>query len=515
MPLFLLLAWRIWAFTIRPRLYPHRLQYLPYWIPYLGHVIPFFRNSNRLYFQAKKFSPQHCTLRIAGQDIVLATTAAQISTIDKERRIFSFEDFMNLVYDDMAKVSPKNKPLLWRTPAQGYVSIFPNPKQLTCAHTGVELLHKQFHRPDMLRQFLDSSLAGFSQALQWNTLYTTSVLGSSPEHKVVSLRSLCRDAIVDAQVDSFFGTRLLELEPNLRVILSDWDTQSWRVIYQLPSALAKPATQPRDRLVDVLAQYYSLPAINRPGSVAFVNELYDDYKQAGLSTRDIAGIVFTILSGLSINPTMLAFWMLAHLLNNPTVIDQIREEIAPAMRAGVSNPELNGASLYELTKHWLSSQCSLLNSVFYETLRYTSTGSSIRKTTQATTLDGYGIPKGTIIAIPQRLHMMSEEAFGLNPSTFDYYRFQRDKSLTHKTEFRGFGGGTTLCSGRTAGRHMVLAFVAFVLWRYDIEALGPSQKVLGIRGKPFPQLDEATPSLGPGRPLDGGDLILKLTQRKV
>ncbi|THC88325.1 hypothetical protein EYZ11_012231 [Aspergillus tanneri] len=94
---------------------------------------------------------------------------------------------------------------------------------------------------------------------------------------------------MDAQISSFFGPRLLELEPNLRSILK-------RVSYKLPSVLVKRATRLRDRLVGVLTQYYSLPAEQRTGSVAF-KEVYDDYRHAGLSDRDIAGIVFTILWG--------------------------------------------------------------------------------------------------------------------------------------------------------------------------------------------------------------------------
>lgn len=31
--LLVLFAWRLWAFTISPRLYRDRLEYLPYWIP--------------------------------------------------------------------------------------------------------------------------------------------------------------------------------------------------------------------------------------------------------------------------------------------------------------------------------------------------------------------------------------------------------------------------------------------------------------------------------------------------
>ena len=262
----------------------------------MGHVIPFFRHSNHLFARAEKeFGHRFCALHIAGQDIVVTTTTAQISVVDRERHIYAFEPFVDLMYDEVAKVSQDNKPILWRAPAEGYVSIFPNPKQMSCAHTGIALLHEQFTQPSAFRCIMVNSLASVNQALKWGSFYDTSVLRSSSDVKVVSLDFLCRDAIMNAQIASFFGTRLLELEPNICTILKEWDLESWRVSYKLPSVLAKRATRLRDWLVDILTLYYALPTGQRPGSVAIVNELYDDYKHAGLSDRDIAGIMLTIL----------------------------------------------------------------------------------------------------------------------------------------------------------------------------------------------------------------------------
>ncbi|QMW47793.1 hypothetical protein G4B11_011311 [Aspergillus flavus] len=514
--LLVLFAWRLWAFTISPRLYRDRLEYLPYWIPYLGHAVPFFRNSSALFARAKKeFRHKLCALRIAGQDMVMVTTAAQIAAIDKDSPTFAFEPFVDLVYDEIATVSRESKPLLWRTPAEGYKSLFPSAKQMTAAHTGIHLLHKQLTQPDAMHEFMTNSLVHVNNTLQWDSFYNTSVLAATADVKVVSLECLCRDVIIDAQLTSFFGPRILEIEPNIRSFLKAWDSISWKVSYRLPSFLAKHATQLRDHLIEVLVKYYAFPAEERPGSVSFVNDVYDDYKQAGIPDRDIAGIVFTILWGLNSNVNAISHWMIAHLMNNPTVVNEIREEIAPMMRALDSSPTIDGTILADVSKDPLLNSCPIMNSTFNETLRFTATGSSFRETTRDTTLDGRRIPKGTKIIIPQRTQMMHSAAFGPDPETFDCYRFYRNKSLLRKVEFRGFGGGTTLCSGRVVGRHQVLAYLALLFWRYDLEVIGPDQEVLGVRGKGFPRLDEAKPSLGPGKPIDGDDQILRLTRRNV
>ncbi|KAB8254534.1 cytochrome P450 [Aspergillus pseudonomiae] len=508
-----LLAWRLWAFTISPRLHRDRLEYLPYWIPSNGTRS---RSSSALFAKAKKeFNHKLCALRIAGQDIVMVTTAAQIAAIDRDSQTFAFEPFVDLVYEEIATVSRETKPLLWRTPAEGYESLFPNAKQMTAAHTGIHLLHKQLTQPDEMHRFMANSLAHVNNTLQWNSFYKTSVLASTPDVKVVSLECMCRDVIIDAQLTSFFGPRILELEPNIRSFLKAWDRISWQVTYKLPSFLAKHATQLRDHLIEVLVEYYAFPAEQRPGSVSFVNDVYNDYKQAGIPDRDIAGIVFTILWGLNSNVNAISYWMIVHLMNNPTVVNEIREEIAPMMRNLDSAPAIDGTILANVTKDALLNSCPIFNSTFDETLRFTATGSSFRETTRDTTLEGYCIPKGTKVIIPQRTQMMHTPAFGPDPQRFDCYRFYQNKSLLRKVEFRGFGGGTTLCSGRIVGRHQVLAYLALLLWRYDLEVIGPDQEVLGVRGKGFPRLDETKPSLGPGKPMEGDDQILRLTRRKM
>ncbi|KAB8229431.1 cytochrome P450 [Aspergillus alliaceus] len=515
LPIILLFAWRLWAFTISPRLYQGQLEYLPYWIPYIGHVIPFYRNSNALFALAKKqFNRKLCTLRVVGEDIVMVTTAAQIATVEKDTQTFGFEPFLDLMYDEVAKVSRDSKSILWQTRAEGFVSHSSKPRQLTLAHSGVALLHKQLLQADPMHRLMTNTLPYLSKTLQWDSFYETSVLASAANVKVISLDRLSRDVIMDAQTSAFLGPRLLELEPDFRTILKWWDTNSWKVWYKLPPFLAKSATCPRDRLIDVMLQYYSIPAEQRPGCVPFVNEVYDEYKHAGLPDKDIAGIVVTILWGLNSNVHLLSYWMIAHLMNNPTVVGQIREEIAPMMMSIDFSFSRNGSSLAECTKDHLLKSCPIFNSTFNETLRFTATGSSLRQAMRDTILDGRRIPKGTSLIIPQRVQTMNEAVFGPDYKAFDCYRFLRNKSVLRKADFRGFGGGATMCSGRYVGKHAVLSFLAILFWRYDLEMVKLEQDVLGVQGKHFPRLDETKPSLGPGHPMYGDDMFLKVTPRK-
>ncbi|KAJ5712169.1 cytochrome P450 [Penicillium malachiteum] len=206
------------------------------------------------------------------------------------------------MYDDFAQVHPQRKPFLWQKPSEGSKELFPNPKKLPPSILGVRMLHQQLQRPDLLHSYMSKLLTATNQALEWESIHHNSILASSEEIKVVSLEKIVCDTLFAAQTIAFFGPYLLEMEPNILSILKDWDLNSWRVSYKMPSFLAGQATGPRGQMIDVLTQYFSAPAHLRSGCVPFINEVYEEYRQAGLSDRDIGGIIFTILWGLVNTP---------------------------------------------------------------------------------------------------------------------------------------------------------------------------------------------------------------------
>jgi hypothetical protein len=48
-----------------------------------------------------------------------------------------------------------------------------------------------------------------------------------------------------------------------------------------------------------------------------------------------------------------------------------------------------------------------------------------------------------------------------------------------------------------------------------MEIVGPKEKALGVKGMPFPRLDEAKPSNGMSKQVEGDDLILKISRRAL
>ena len=213
------------------------------------------------------------------------------------------------------------------------------------------------------------------------------------------------------------------------------------------------------------------------------------------------------------NVQMTAFWMMAHLLAQPTFATAVREEIAPVLESIESSEKMDGSALADITKRKLVESCPLLNSAFNEVLRVSSTGSSVREVMRPVRIGSKTISVGTKVFLPQRQLLLAPEAFGSNAHEVDLSRFLKDKSLEHHEYYRPFGGGITLCSGRFIGKREVLAFVALAFWRYDMQAVNVGENALGIGGMPFPGLDEGKPSLGISKQVNGDDMIVRVKNR--
>lgn len=108
--------------------------------------------------------------------------------------------------------------------------------------------------------------------------------------------------------------------------------------------------------------------------------------------------------------------------------------------------------------------------------------------------------------MPYRQLHFDEAVFGPQVREFRPERFL-DKDIARSPSFKPFGGGITYCSGRFIAKREVLAFVAVVLHRYDIE-LKDSSTVL-------PRLDDKKPTLGVIGPVKGDETIVLVKQKSA
>lgn len=236
-------------------------------------------------------------LYIAGENFVVITTPKDSSRVYNEQATFSFDPFIDIVYRGVGNVSNNGNKILWRTPKEGFTSLWSNPKENVLVHTGNALLHKQLLQPESLQRLSETVLKFIEENTRWNNFFESSVIAADRNVKVVSLHRWCRDVLITSQTRAFFGKHFLEIEPKLTQIFDDWDLNAWMITFQFPEFLATAATQPRDKLIKSLTRYLEAPRWQRADGVPFVGELEDENYNAGLCQSDCARVLMIILWG--------------------------------------------------------------------------------------------------------------------------------------------------------------------------------------------------------------------------
>lgn len=220
---------------------------------------------------------------------------------------------------------------------------------------------------------------------------------------------------------------------------------------------------------------------------------------------DSRELPLTVTGSINGNAYKLCFWILAYTLHDKSLLASIRDEIVPVVNEGLTGLE------YRLE------HCTLLDSVYNETLRLTASSSSVRTVLSTTEVGGKQLRRGTKVLIPYRQLHFDEDVWGINAKSFDPERFLRDKDLARNSSFRPFGGGTTYCPGRFLAKREVMTFVALLIHRFDITLAGtPALPASEDKtAKPaFPRLEKQKPCLGIMGPAKGHDVCLRVRPAK-
>ncbi|PQE17132.1 cytochrome P450 protein [Rutstroemia sp. NJR-2017a BBW] len=147
--------------------------------------------------------------------------------------------------------------------------------------------------------------------------------------------------------------------------------------------MARDMMDAKNEVIDTLCRYFETPQEERPGMLHFVTAMEAKMRSSGLSNRETAGIHMLHLWAITGNVYKAAFWIIAYLVHDQSLLARIREEVAPAV-------EGESVNLNHLTEN-----CPRLESLFNEALRVNSAGALAREVIAPTLFAGKMLRKGT------------------------------------------------------------------------------------------------------------------------
>ncbi len=217
---------------------------------------------------------------------------------------------------------------------------------------------------------------------------------------------------------------------------------------------------------------------------------------------------------MSTKPASLVFWMLLHIHTDPTLLTQIRAEIAPFVLITQPPQVLSIPSPPRLSINLsgLVTSCPLLKSCLYECLRLYTTPKSTRFVDKDTIIhdpegkvkshQDYLLEKGSYITAPLTL-LHHNPAYFWQPREFQPRRFIKAKendtlaehdahstekprphppqTFHHPSTLHPFGIGPSACPARAYAEAEILAFTAAIISLWEFQPASPKGWVIPDR----------------------------------
>ncbi|TGJ84268.1 hypothetical protein E0Z10_g4481 [Xylaria hypoxylon] len=508
-PLLALLCWRLLRFTLLPLLHPSEPKEVPYWIP--CHISSFFKDYNKALDNARqhfKYTKEPYSVWIAGARIYICPAPDDVACIYRNTTTISYHNIIKDMYRWIGVSQDGFNKMFTLDESAKHNSNMAHPQAPAIM---VNEYHRRQTKPgelfdDLLYQRTVPRIHESLEAISDGS--NPSIIRQSADGVTVSLLRLCKDLFLRGTTTSFLGKRIWDVNPDLLDSFMVWERTNWKYMFQMPDIISGDMLHARDDIINTFVKYLRIPPEQRSDSNYFVKSIEAMMRDVGCNEQDMARVFMLHFWAVLGNMYKVAFWALAYLSYDPSLLETIRTETKAASRNG------------QLDESYLAEKCPLLESLISEVLRLTVATALVRDIVAPTHIGGKTLQPGHKVLISYRQLHTDHSAWGMDPLALGPTRFADNPKLYSSKSYRPFGGGHTLCPGRFLAKRSLGYAIVAILTRFDIsmdvemtrKAVGGKEKG-GIDSIRFPTLDASKPSPGASLPVEGHDVYLVLKEK--
>jgi hypothetical protein len=350
-----------------------------------------------------------------------------------------------------------------------------------------------------------------------------------------NLFSLVTNYMGQIVIDMLWGKALIKNFPNLQADMWEFDKGVHSMLRPFIGKISAPgrrAIAARERLAVAMKEWYDAVAAKQAGrdpgakwgALDDISQVMQDRVKVWVDTNASETLQKTndisVLWGVNVNSNKNVFWMLMQIHSRPTLLSDIREEIAPYVHVSpTGEPSADGYPKLCIDVDGLMKHCPLLKASFYETMRMNMAGLGVREIIKNVVLkesaedaalfgkkrpQSYTIPAGSTLVIANGPMQMDQRIFAEPEQFYPERFFEEGPDGTTRVTMRNlhvFGGGMYKCKGRYFAEKEVMIFASSLLVMWDVSPL--SGEVLEVPGMGNVG--------GSRRPLE--DVRVKLTRR--
>jgi cytochrome P450 len=317
----------------------------------------------------------------------------------------------------------------------------------------------------------------------------------------VDFQSLLRDFGASIAIPLLYGQDFLRRCPHLLADFWKFDNHAFPLLMVgipswVPLKAMREGVAARARLVKELTalyqridQYQNGRPVDYGADMSDISNVARErnkiYSQHQFSARHRGEIELGTLWGQNANTQALVFWFLTYIYSTPGLVEELRKEIAPAVRISPAYPpQITAFDVPALTR-----DCPLLRSAMLETFRLSNEATSIRYLARPVTIEdgGYNhqLKAGTWVSIPHGVIQKDPTIFP-DPQKFIPGRFLETDAETGRPvarygRLRPWGMGPGMCKGRTFAEKEILTIAAAIASLWDIVPASGTWKIPAMR----------------------------------
>ena len=215
------------------------------------------------------------TLTLGGQKLHVLTSPEDVKNLYKNAKVFAFDDVVIDVsvtfgVSRAALLKMRQKPAVPEGDPVYSKFTVQNMHALSLSELNSEFWKQELFPGPRLDALIEEFVVRIEAALQSEHLSRYNRVqrpADSTEH-IVLLLKWTKGVMMDAGTIALFGTRILEIDPELVQKFLTFDDENWRLWYKWPKASAMHAA--KTAMMQTIEDYLSLPRKERGGAAHIV-----------------------------------------------------------------------------------------------------------------------------------------------------------------------------------------------------------------------------------------------------
>lgn len=410
-----------------------------YWLPYLGHIPQMAWDTDGFLAKMRDRSPLGAfSLKLMGNLHTFVHQPSMVTSLMNKPHSVADEEWISehLMFSNFGfKSSDKPHFKNW------FPEIHKQYNYLVSGPSLTELVDKTVQNVKVAIADLVTFNTYLSDQMEWERLADVDIVETASGERVVEadLMDLTKNFVAKTANPALFGGDLDKNFDDISQLIWDFDAAFVLLAMGLPSWIPWPKFQrartARRRMLSYLEEYHDAMEKHCKGedpglrwqdldsASTVVKERTKVFRRQNIPIRARASCDFGLIWAMNANANPLTFWLLYEIYRDEVLLHQIREEIAPYVKAVQPKNEFSlgvwvPPRIDELDVEALITRCPLLKSAYVETLRLYTGVWSIKWLKEGTVLkntakgdDGYVLQKGTYAHAPHEVHQLDPRYF--------------------------------------------------------------------------------------------------------